>query len=229
MKLNSVIPFVIWSPFCRGELHWIATGKMGTWKLRYCNRHAHTKIHGQLNLYNREFIFSISHFVSGFSLAHFTSSNSAKNSGVAFVISPMVTIIEPNCLTFRYYLRSDLKLLITNSTLTILMAAFHVDSGFDFHQAFIDLTEGRYQFVWEAELNQPEPLEIIRNYRAAIDDVEVVGRSCAQLRKFRKAVSSSTDNTAMHWWIRLSLDKWGLVAYHLQKYSVKFQLLIPLN
>ena len=66
------------------------------------------------------------------------------------------------------------------------MAAFHVDGGFDFHQAFIDLPEGRYQFVWEAELNQPDPLEIIKNYRAAIDDIEIAGKTCAQQRKFEK-------------------------------------------
>ena len=63
------------------------------------------------------------------------------------------------------------------------MADFHVDGGFDFHQAFIDLPEGSYQFVWEANVDQLEPVDVIRNYRAAIDDVEVESKACAQLRK----------------------------------------------
>ena len=66
------------------------------------------------------------------------------------------------------------------------MAAFHVDAGFDFHQAFIQLSESTFQFVWEVEMNQPQPVDIIRNYRAAIDDVEIVGKTCGELRKLQK-------------------------------------------
>ena len=97
----------------------------------------------------------------------------------------MISTTESSCLTFRYYLRSDLKLLKTNSNVTTLMAVFHVDGGFDFHQAFFDLPEGSFQLVWEVNVDQMEPVEIIRNYRAAIDDITIALKTCAQLRTLK--------------------------------------------
>ena len=65
------------------------------------------------------------------------------------------------------------------------MAVFHVDGGFDFHQAFFDLPEGSFQLVWEVNVDQMEPVEIIRNYRAAIDDITIALKTCAQLRTLK--------------------------------------------
>ena len=129
---------------------------------------------------------SIDFVVSGFSFGLFLTNNVAKDTGATFVISPMVSISQPSCLTFRYFLRSDLKLSVTNSNGTTLMAAFQVDGGFDFHQAFIDLPIDRYKFIWEVKLDQLGHVEIIRNYYAAIDDIEIGLKTCAQLRKFLK-------------------------------------------
>ena len=67
--------------------------------------------------------------------------------------------------------------------MTTVMADFHVDGGFDFHQAFIDLPRGSYQFIWEVQLYTSEPIEMVRNYRAAIDDIQVARKTCNELRK----------------------------------------------
>ena len=69
------------------------------------------------------------------------------------------------------------------------MAAFDVDGGFHFHQAFIDLPGGTYQFIWEVRLDQLEPVEIVRNYRAAIDDVVIGLQTCARMRKFLPTIA----------------------------------------
>ena len=83
------------------------------------------------------------------------------------------------------------------------MAAFHIDAGFDFHEAFIDLPRGNFQFIWELQLDQLEPVEIIRSYHAAIDDVEVVGNTCAQLRKF---YSNWFQTFLDHWLVHVQID-----------------------
>ena len=64
------------------------------------------------------------------------------------------------------------------------MADFHVDGGYDFHQAFIDLPTGKYQFIWEIRLDLLEPVEIVKSYIGAIDDIEISMKACALLRKF---------------------------------------------
>ena len=94
-----------------------------------------------------------------------------------------MSITAPSCLTFRYFLRSNLKLSITNSSTTTILVAFNTDGGFDFHQAYIDLSRGSYQFIWEVEMDQFEPVEIIRKYHAAVDDIEIGLKTCAQLSK----------------------------------------------
>ena len=68
--------------------------------------------------------------------------------------------------------------------MTIIMAAFHIDGGVDFHQTFIDVPGGSYQFVWEIKLDPLEPTEIVRSYRAAIDDIVIAPKACSQMRKF---------------------------------------------
>ena len=68
--------------------------------------------------------------------------------------------------------------------MTIIMAAFHIDGGFDFHQTFIDVPRGSYQFIWEFKLDPLEPAEIVRSYRAAIDDIMIASKTCSRMRKF---------------------------------------------
>ena len=122
--------------------------------------------------------------VSGFSLSVFPVSDSVTHSGIVFVISPMMSIKAKSCLTFRYFLRYSLKLYITNSSAITLMADLHVDGGFDFHQTFIDLPVGSYQIIWELHLGHLEPVEIVRNYRTAIDDVEISLKTCTVWRRY---------------------------------------------
>ena len=79
-----------------------------------------------------------------------------------------------------------MKFLLSNSSTTTLMADFQVDGGFDFHEALIDPQKGKYQFIWEAELDTSDPIELVTNYRAAIDDIEIAKMTCKRLRKFYK-------------------------------------------
>ena len=122
-------------------------------------------------------------YASGFAFGVFSTGNSAKHGRQAFLVSPLTTIIPPSCLTFRYFLRSNLKLSITNSSATTTLVAFNTDGGFDFHQALIDLPGGSYQFIWEVEMDQLAPVEIIRYYHAAVDDINIGLKTCAQLSK----------------------------------------------
>ena len=77
------------------------------------------------------------------------------------------------------------------------MADFQVDGGFDFHQAFIDLRPGKYQIIWEIQWDQA-PMEVVRNYRAAIDDVRITSGLCEELRKFILLVVVKTS-VAWNW------------------------------
>ena len=76
-----------------------------------------------------------------------------------------------------------MKVSLSNPNTTSLMADFRVDGGFDFHEALIDLPSGVYQLIWEVMLDTSDPIEVEKNYRAAIDDINVVNMTCSQMRK----------------------------------------------
>ena len=132
-------------------------------------------------------------YASGFAFGVFSTRNSAKHVRRAFLVSPLTSVIAQSCLTFRYFLRSNLKLSITNSSATTTLVAFNTDGGFDFHQAFIDLPVGSYQLIWEVEMDQLEPVEIIRNYRAAVDGIDIGLNTCAQLSKSLKEATKPSQ------------------------------------
>ena len=127
------------------------------------------------------------YFLAGFSLAMFPVDNPAPSDGFIFIVSPITLVVIRSCLNFQYYLRSNLKVYISNSSLSKAVAEFQVDGGFDFHQAFIDLHPGKYQIIWETQWDQ-SPMEVVRNYRAAIDDVRITSGRCEDLRKFNLVV-----------------------------------------
>ena len=115
-------------------------------------------------------------------MAMFPVGNPTPLDAFTFMVSPITLVLNASCLNFRYYLRSNLKVYISNSSLSKTVADFQVDGGFDFHQAFIDLLHGKYQIIWEVQWDQT-PMEVVRNYRTAIDDVRIASESCAELRK----------------------------------------------
>ena len=119
----------------------------------------------------------------GLSLAMFPVDNPTPLDGYIFMVSPVILVSNTSCLNFRYYLRSNLNVFISNNSLSKTMADFQVDGGFEFHQAFIDLRPGKYQIIWEIQWDQ-SPIEVVRNYRAAIDDVRITPGLCEELRKF---------------------------------------------
>ena len=102
---------------------------------------------------------------------------------LTFVVSPMEIVINASCFTFRYYLRNNLKVYISNSSTITTVTDLQVDGGFDFHQGFIDLIPGNHQIIWEVQWDQ-SPVEVGRNYRAAIGYVRIVSGQCATFRKF---------------------------------------------
>ena len=118
----------------------------------------------------------------------FPVDNTAPSDGFTFIVSPITLVVNRSCLNFQYYLRSNLKVYISNSSLSKTVAEFQVDGGFDFHQAFIDLHPGKYQIIWETQWDQ-SPMEVVRNYRAAIDDVQITSGLCEDLRKFNVVVA----------------------------------------
>ena len=141
--------------------------------------------------------FSIRHLVSaisGYSFSPISTSIFEISSAIAVLISPMESITEPGCLTFRYFLRQSLKLSISNSSTTLLLAAFEVDGGFDFHQAFIDLPQGSYLLIWEWQLDPLEHAEMVTNYPGAIDDINIRLDTCAQFRKLVKGLLTFVTN-----------------------------------
>ena len=122
------------------------------------------------------------HF-EGFALALFPLDNPIDHDGFHFVVSLMGLILNVSCLSFQYYLRSNLRVYISNSSSTKTMADFQVDGGFNFHQVLLDFLPGKYQIIWEIRWDQA-PAEVVRNYRAAIDDVRIISGRCAELREF---------------------------------------------
>ena len=104
-----------------------------------------------------------------------------------FVVSPMEIFFNTSCFTFRYYLRTNLKVYISNSSMITTVIDLQVDGGFDFHQGFIDLIPGNHQIIWEVQWDQ-SPVEVVRNYRAAIGDVRIISGQCAVYRKFLNSI-----------------------------------------
>ena len=115
----------------------------------------------------------------------FPIGNPAAVDAFSFLVSPVTSVFNMSCLSFRYYLRSNLKVYISNSSTSKTVAHFQVDGGFDFHQTLLDLLPGNYQIIWEIQWDQ-SPMDVVRNYRAAIDDVRITPGLCAELRKFKE-------------------------------------------
>ena len=71
--------------------------------------------------------------------------------------------------------------------MTQLIADFDAAAGFDFHQAHIDVPQGRYQFIYEVMLDTSDPIEVVRSYCAAIDDIHISPITCEDLCKCSEA------------------------------------------
>ena len=119
----------------------------------------------------------------GYALGMYAVADPRTPDAFAFMASPVGQISDVSCLNFRYYLRSNLKVYISSYSSSKTVAHFQVDGGFDFHQAFIDVLPGKYQIIWEVQWDQ-SPVDVVRNYRAAVDAVRVFSWRCAELRKF---------------------------------------------
>ena len=120
----------------------------------------------------------------GTSLATFSVNNLIVRDVVNFLISPMVFIKTPSCVTFQYFMRYHLTFHITNENTTTTLAEFHADGGFDFHQVWLDLPSGRNQLLWEIHSEVMDPETVVKNYYAAIDDIVVSGVTCKRQSKF---------------------------------------------
>ena len=130
---------------------------------------------------NADVTGSLTHFV-GFTLAMFPVGNPMSSDAFTFVVSPMEMLLNASCFTFRYYLRNNLKVYISNSSTITTLTDLQVDGGFDFHQGFIDLIPGNHQIIWEVQWDQ-SLVEVVRNYRAAIGDLRIIPGHCAGFRK----------------------------------------------
>ena len=122
--------------------------------------------------------------VSGFSVAAFPSTGHVPSLAEAFLVSPPVNLTVPSCLIFHYFLRSNLIVSVTIGTGTYIIADLKVDGGYDYHQAFIDLPKGSYHVIWQLHLDSVEPLEIVRNYRAAVDKIHFTPTTCARQSRY---------------------------------------------
>ena len=119
----------------------------------------------------------------GVSIATFSMSDTMLYNAVSFLVSPVISIHPPVCLTFKYFLRSHLKFSITNETQTRTLISYHMDGGFDFHQVWLDLPRGRFQLLWETQSKTMDPAQVVKIYHAAVGNIEIIGVSCTKLRK----------------------------------------------
>ena len=122
--------------------------------------------------------------LSGFSAAAFPSTEHVPLMAEAFLVSPPVNLTVPSCMIFHYFLRSNLIVSVTNGTGTYVIAVMKVDGGYDYHQAFIDLPYGSYHVIWQLHLDSAEPLEIVKNYRAAVDNIHFTPTTCAHESRY---------------------------------------------
>ena len=99
-----------------------------------------------------------------------------------FITSPMTTV-DLACLSFRYFLKSQLIVSVMNASESRALAIYDVDGGFEFHYALIDLPRGSYQIVWQIKSNLDSDIPHVNNYRFAIDDIILNNITCKALRK----------------------------------------------
>ena len=128
----------------------------------------------------------------------YTVGDSMTLGAFAFITSPLVQISDASCLNFRYYLRSNLKVYISNPFSIKTVVHFQVDGGFNFHHAFIDVLPDKYQMIWEVQWDET-PVDVVRNYRAAIDAVNIFSSKCVDLRKFFGVQSRPFTNMFWFW------------------------------
>ena len=111
---------------------------------------------------------------------------------IAFLSSPLFNVSDDNnCLTFRYSLRSNLRVKITSHSRRATLMDWAVDGGRAFHRTAIDLPQGIYKIIWETtdsreylgDNKSPHNL-----YRATVKDANIypmkchnVGRLCCLL------------------------------------------------
>ena len=104
-----------------------------------------------------------------------------------YLLSPELNITSGKCLSFIYYIRSDLNVSLIKQSETLAVLAFHINGGEDFHEAFLELPMGSYQIQWNVGYKPEAAVSESENdyfaYWAVIDDVMVYNESCGELRK----------------------------------------------
>ena len=127
-------------------------------------------------------------FVAEYFMAATFDYDEPYNDAEAYLLSPELNIISEKCLSFVYYIRSDLNVSLINQSDTLsTILSFHINSGEDFHEAFLELPMGSYQIKWNVgyvpEAAVRETDDDYFAYWAIIDDVMVHDVSCDDLRK----------------------------------------------
>ena len=127
----------------------------------------------------------VTHVTDYFMAATFDYDEPYDNAEV-YLLSPELSPISKQCLSFTYYIRSDLDVSLTDH-LERPILAFHINSGKEFQQAFLELPPGSYQIIWkvgyDSQATLRKSVDEYYAYWAIIDDVMVHNQDCNELRK----------------------------------------------
>ena len=103
---------------------------------------------------------------------------------LAFLRTPdVISVTSPKCLSFRYFMASNLELKSLSLDETKVLMDLEVDGGDTYHLALVDLPYGEYQLLWEV---RADVVKIDQNakYRAAIYDIQFQNGRCSALREY---------------------------------------------
>ena len=103
---------------------------------------------------------------------------------LAFLRTPdVISVTSPKCLSFRYFMASNLELKSTSPNETKVLMDLEVDGGDTYHLALVDLPYGEYQLLWEVRADVVK-FDRIAKYRAAIYDIRYSDSHCSALREY---------------------------------------------
>ena len=101
---------------------------------------------------------------------------------IAFLMSSLVNIPEGGyCLSFSYYMRSNLRVKITTRKNTVTLANWVVDGGRSFHKAALSLPPGMYKIIWETVDGRKDFGEFgspYHRYSVTMDEINILSHEC---------------------------------------------------
>ena len=134
---------------------------------------------------------------------------------LAFFMSPLVNVpMDGYCLTFSYYMRSNLRVMMTSYQHTTTLANWVVDGGRAFHRAALDLPQGTYKLIWETidGRNIVGASEAPYNrFLASVDGINIHNAQCFDVGRFIACIHGCQTNIEINFLLQI-ISKHGMIT-----------------